>query len=60
MRYMDVMRRIRGLEGRLVELEGAEDTRIDELADAIEGIRQDVSKILDLLQKQNGGEPVAG
>lgn len=57
--YMDVMRRIRGLEGRLVELEGAEDTRIDELADAIEGIRQDVSKILDLLQKQNGGGPVA-
>lgn len=38
---MNIDRRIRGLEGRLTELEGGEDTRVDELTDKIEGIRQD-------------------
>lgn len=52
--YMNIDRRIRGLEGRLTELEGGEDTRVDELADKIEGIRQDVKKILDLLEKREG------
>lgn len=51
---MNIDRRIRGLEGRLTELEGGEDTRVDELADKIEGIRQDVKKILDLLEKREG------
>lgn len=43
-------RRVKGLEHRLAELSGEREERLEQLTSEIAQLREDVRKILDLLQ----------